>query len=230
MFWVLAAFGLVVIDRDCTGDRLAAAAAARDAEQDSDDGVGPKLGMRWLLVTAGGCLGAATACKWNAVWYIAAFTGLVILWDLGARRADGLPGALARGAPQRRAVAAAVVRGAARRRLHRLVDRLVRHSPTATTATAPPSTTAIRCPRSRPGWEYNRWTLQYGLGLHQPQTYQSNPLDWLILARPISFYSSCLPAKACGAPAPPSRRCWPSARRCCGGAPPPRSCSAWRGG
>src|ERR1700691_3001343 len=87
MFWVLAAFGLVVIDRDRTRARLAAAATARDAGQDSDDGVGPKLGMRWLLVAAGGCLGAATACKWNAVWYTAAFAGLVHLWDLGERRA-----------------------------------------------------------------------------------------------------------------------------------------------
>ena len=47
--------------------------------------------------------------------------------------------------------------------------------------------------------QYNKWMLQFGLGLVQGQTYKSNPLGWLLLARPISFYSSCLPAKGCGA-------------------------------
>jgi dolichyl-phosphate-mannose--protein O-mannosyl transferase len=46
--------------------------------------------------------------------------------------------------------------------------------------------------------EYNHWMLQFGLGLTTSQTYRSDPLGWLILARPISFYSSCLPANACG--------------------------------
>ncbi len=199
MFWVLAAFGLVVIDRDRTRARLAAAAAARDAGQDSDDGVGPKLGMRWLLVAAGGCLGAATACKWNAVWYIAAFTGLVILWDLGARRAAGYParwrGVLRSDGPWLPlwfVALPAVVYTASWTGWFATPYGYDRNG-AAFNNGHPTSTIAA--------WlEYNRWTLQYGLGLHQPQTYQSNPLDWLILARPISFYSSCLPAKACGAP------------------------------
>ena len=37
----------------------------------------------------GRCLGAAVACKWNGIWFIAAFAALVIAWDLGARRAAG---------------------------------------------------------------------------------------------------------------------------------------------
>jgi dolichyl-phosphate-mannose-protein mannosyltransferase len=61
MFWVLAAFGLLVIDRDRTRARVAAAAAG-------PDGTGrAKLGVRWLLVLAGACLGAACASKWNGV-------------------------------------------------------------------------------------------------------------------------------------------------------------------
>ena len=48
--------------------------------------------------------------------------------------------------------------------------------------------------------QYNKWMLQFGLGLTSGQTYKSNPLGWLLLARPISFYSSCLPAKGCGGP------------------------------
>jgi dolichyl-phosphate-mannose--protein O-mannosyl transferase len=47
--------------------------------------------------------------------------------------------------------------------------------------------------------QYNKWMLQFGLGLTSGQTYKSNPLGWIVLARPISFYSACLPAKQCGA-------------------------------
>ena len=152
MFWVLAAFGLVVIDRDRTRARLAAAAAARDAGQDSDDGVGPKLGMRWLLVAGRGLPGRG--CRVQVERRVVHRRVRRAGHPLGSRRPPrrGLPGALARGAPQRRAVAAAVVRGAARRRLHRLVDRLVRHSLRLRPQRRRASTTASRRPRSRPGW------------------------------------------------------------------------------
>src|SRR5260370_32289427 len=78
MFWVLAAFGLLVIDRDQTAARLRAAA---DEEQPYPD-AGPRLGIRWLRVGAGLCLGAACATKWNGFWYLLAFGGLADVWDL----------------------------------------------------------------------------------------------------------------------------------------------------
>src|SRR5215469_11289001 len=84
MFWVLAAFGLLVIDRDRTRARLKAA-----ADQTAYDESGPGLGIRWLRVGAGVCLGAAVASKWNGLWYLFAFAGLAISWDLGSRRAAG---------------------------------------------------------------------------------------------------------------------------------------------
>ena len=59
MFWVLAAFGLLVIDRDRTRAALAAA-----ADQGGD---GPRLGFRWPLLLANLCLGCACATKWNGV-------------------------------------------------------------------------------------------------------------------------------------------------------------------
>src|SRR5580693_2904740 len=49
MFWVLAAFGLLVIDRDRTRARLADAALAAGG----GDVTGPRLGIRWLRVAAG---------------------------------------------------------------------------------------------------------------------------------------------------------------------------------
>jgi dolichyl-phosphate-mannose-protein mannosyltransferase len=199
MFWVLAAFGCLVIDRDRARARLAAAAAAAAAGGGlaADDG-GPRLGIRWLWVLAGVCLGAATACKWNGAWFIVVFGALAVAWDLGARRAAGYRGRLAgvlrsdaAWLPVSFVVVPAVVyvaswagwfatpygydrNGAAFNGGH-----------TASTLVA---------------WlQYNKWMLQFGLGLTSGQTYKSNPLGWLVLARPISFYSSCLPVKQCGA-------------------------------
>ena len=94
MFWVLAAFGLLVIDRD-QHHRPAGSTPRRPPGR--DDSAGPKLGIRWLRVAAGLCLGAACASKWNGVWFLVAFAGLAIAWDLGARRAAGYTNWLAGG-------------------------------------------------------------------------------------------------------------------------------------
>ncbi|HEY3982123.1 MAG TPA: phospholipid carrier-dependent glycosyltransferase [Streptosporangiaceae bacterium] len=201
MFWVLAAFGLLVIDRDRGRERLAAAAGT-DGEPGSGDPDprGPKLGIRWLRVAAGVCLGAAVASKWNGVWYIFAFGGLVLAWDLGARRAAGFPARLAgvlrsdaKWLPVSFGVVPAVVYIASWSGWFATpygYDRTgIRFSPGGV------HTSTIVA------WlQYNKWMLQFGLGLTTGQTYKSNPLGWLLLARPISFYSSCLPAKGCGGP------------------------------
>ncbi len=79
MFWILAAFGLIVLDRDRSRARLADALSRERA----------KLGFRWPLLLAGLCLGAACATKWNGVWYLPVFAILVLAWDYGARRAAG---------------------------------------------------------------------------------------------------------------------------------------------
>ena len=83
MFWLLAAFGCLVIDRDRARERLAASVGV------SSDGPGPRLRVRWWRVLAGVCLGLACASKWDAIWYIIAFIGLTVAWDIGARRAAG---------------------------------------------------------------------------------------------------------------------------------------------
>jgi dolichyl-phosphate-mannose--protein O-mannosyl transferase len=203
MFWALAAFGLIVIDRDRTRARLAAAALAAGGGDPGNPagpgelpGGGPKLGVRWLLVGAGACLGAAVACKWNGIWFIAAFAGLVIAWDLGARRAAGFTERL-RG----------VVRSDARwLPLWFAAVPVAVYTASWTGWFATPygydRNGAAFSPNHKPtgtlsAWlQYNHWMLQFGLGLTSGQTYKSNPLGWLVLARPISFYSVC--TKPCG--------------------------------
>ncbi|HEU5417938.1 MAG TPA: phospholipid carrier-dependent glycosyltransferase, partial [Streptosporangiaceae bacterium] len=136
-----------------------------------------------------------TACKWNGAFFIPAFAGLVIAWDLGARRAAGYSGRLAGVArsdgpwlPAWFILTPAVVYIAswtgwfATSYGYNRNGAALNHGHVTGTLTA---------------WlDYNRWMLQFGLGLSSGQTYKSNPLGWLVLARPISFYSQC--TKPCG--------------------------------
>ena len=65
--------------------------------------------------------------------------------------------------------------------------------------------------------QYQKSMLSFGLGLHAGQSYKSNPLGWLVLARPISFYSACLLSPNAAAREPPNRKCWRSERPRSGG-------------
>ena len=87
MFFVLAAFGALVVDRDVSRGRLAEAMVL----QPGDD-AGPALGIRKWRVAAGILIGLACASKQYGVWYVLAFAGLCIAWDIGARRTVGLRG------------------------------------------------------------------------------------------------------------------------------------------
>ena len=184
MFWILAAFGLLVIDRDRTRARLEAAAADGSASPG-----GPHLGIRWVRVAAGLCLGAAVASKWNGLWYVFAFAGLAVAWDLGLRRAAGfdrwLPGGLrsdAKWLPVWFGVAPLIIYTASWSGWFATDDGYDRKW-AAQHGNHTPIWSAIDS-----WYQYNHWMLQFGLGLTAYQSYRSNPVGWLILARPISFY------------------------------------------
>src|SRR6266568_3103966 len=93
MFFVLAAFGCVLIDRDVSRAALAERAASVPAASVSPGelrGTGPRLGIRRWRVAAGIFLGLAVATKWDAAWYIVGLGVLTVMWDAGARRSAGL--------------------------------------------------------------------------------------------------------------------------------------------
>src|SRR6266705_665979 len=85
MFFVLAAFGCILIDRDVSRARLAELVARQPGRPG-----GPRLGLRKWQLAAGICLGLAVGTKWNAAWYIVGFAALFLAWEIGARRAAGL--------------------------------------------------------------------------------------------------------------------------------------------
>jgi len=184
MFWVLAAFGCLVIDRDRSRARIAAAAASSLA----DDG-GPRLGIRWWRGAAGLCLGLACASKWNGIWYIPVFAILTFAWDVGARRAAGYPrpwrGALLRDAswlpvsfglvPAAAYVASWtgwIASGAGYDR--NWAAQHGNHTPVLSVLDSL--------------YQYNKAMWHFGVTLTTHHPYQSWPWTWLVMSRPVSFY------------------------------------------
>jgi dolichyl-phosphate-mannose-protein mannosyltransferase len=193
MFWVLAAFGCLVIDRDHTIARLQASAESGDP----NDLTGPRLGIRWLRIAAGVCLGCAVASKWNGIWFVLAFAGLAIVWDLGARRAAGytnwLPGGLRADAvwlPLWFLVAPFVIYTASWSGWFATSEGYDRNW-AALNGNHTPIWSTIDS-----WYQYNHWMFTFGVNLTAFQSYRSNPLGWMILARPISFYWAG-PVKGC---------------------------------
>ena len=189
MFWVLAAFALLVIDRDRTRGRYAQAAVAAGAAG-GPHAAPPRLGVRWLRLGAGVCLGLACASKWNGVWYVPAFFALTLAWDTGARRAAGLTA----GRP-----AGAALRAAGGRAATFTVLPLAAYLATWTGWLATSSgydrqwaaQHGIHTPVIAPLvslLEYHKAMLAFNTGLTTHHPYQSKPWTWLLISRPVSYF------------------------------------------
>ena len=90
-FFVVAAFGVLLVDRDHARRRLADWAHERGERLPMPAGEsGPFLGWRPLRLLAGVLLGLACATKWSGLWFVIGFGLLTVLWDMGARRAVGI--------------------------------------------------------------------------------------------------------------------------------------------
>lgn len=82
LFFVLAAFGALLLDRDDRRRRwLAAVERGRSR---------PVPAIPWWRLAAAGLLGCAVAVKWSALFFVPVFLVLVIVWEVGARRSAGV--------------------------------------------------------------------------------------------------------------------------------------------
>jgi dolichyl-phosphate-mannose-protein mannosyltransferase len=181
VLWTTAAFTCLLVDRDQVRSRLAAA-----------DGPAARLGRRPWLLLAGACLGAAVATKWSGIYYLAALVLLAAGWEVGARRTAGA------GRPWR-----ATLRRSALPLLAALVvlPALLyvlswagwfasdigydRHW-----AQSHPSTWHLGfLPDALRSWaHYHQEIYDFHSGLSARHPYQSHPLGWLLLVRPVSYY------------------------------------------
>jgi dolichyl-phosphate-mannose-protein mannosyltransferase len=184
MFFLLASFGALLVDRDVSRARLAEAVVLRPVEE-----AGPGLGIRKWRVIAGIMLGLACASKQYAIWYVFAFAALCVAWDVGARRTVGLrrpwPGALVRDGRW-----LPVTLG-----LIPLTTYVLTWMNWFVTNTGYNRDYAQQHGVSIPVisqmyslYDYHRQMLQFGVGLSTPHPYESQPWDWFVLSRPVNFF------------------------------------------
>ena len=83
-FFVLAALGCLVVDRDQVRERMA---KVYEEGRIGDSAWGPRLGFRWWRFGAGILLGLACGTKWSGMYFILFFGLLSVAFDLSARRA-----------------------------------------------------------------------------------------------------------------------------------------------
>ncbi|MER6674873.1 phospholipid carrier-dependent glycosyltransferase [Streptomyces sp. NPDC000983] len=219
MFFVLAAFGCLVVDRDRARERLAAALPA-DAnglvrpDAHTADTLG--LGLRPWRWAAGLMLGLAIGTKWNGLYFLAAFGLLTVLWDVGTRKVAGA-----------RHPYLAVLK-------HDLGLAFLATVPVAVVTYLVSWTGWILSPTDGSGGYYRDWAAKDGknsdwswlfpdwlrslwhyetqvydfhVDLSSPHTYQSNPWSWIVTGRPVSyFYESPAPGKD-GCPSDAGEKC-----------------------
>lgn len=87
-FFVVAAFGALIVDRDQVRERMHVAFCEGRA---AETRWGPRLGVRWWRFGAGVLLGLACATKWSGLYFVVFFAVLSLGFDVAARRAYRVP-------------------------------------------------------------------------------------------------------------------------------------------
>lgn len=196
MFWLLATFVALLLDRYQGRRQLAARIAAHTRDHKgtpTDDFMryGPWLGFRYWRFIAGICAGLAVGVKWNALFFIAIFGLLTVFWDANARRIAGI----------RRWYVAGFLRDGVLAFFALIGTGLLTYLVTWTGwflsdsaydrnwAAEHPGEGVLWLPESlRSLWEYHRSAYAFHSGLDSPHTYESPAWQWLILGRPTSYY------------------------------------------
>ncbi|HYB82890.1 MAG TPA: dolichyl-phosphate-mannose--protein mannosyltransferase [Mycobacterium sp.] len=87
-FFVVAAFGALIVDRDQVRRRMhIALLEGRSAETVW----GPRLGVRWWRFGGGVLLGLACGTKWSGLYFVLFFSAMSLAFDVAARRQYQVP-------------------------------------------------------------------------------------------------------------------------------------------
>jgi len=190
MFFALAAFGCLVLDREQARRRLAVRAAAI-LDAGGPLRWGPGLGWRWWRLAAGVLLGLAIGTKWSGMYFLAVFGLLTVVWDATARRSAGV----------RPWVRATLVKDAVVAFLVMVPTALLtyvaswagwfatdngwnRHwaqdNPDQGAQWLPPALRSL--------WAFHQDMWRFHNGLETPHGYAAGPLGWIVQWRPTSFW------------------------------------------
>lgn len=201
MFWVLAAFGCLLVDRDKARARIADALPPLDpdsphqrGEVRTDASVADRMNFGWRpwRLLAGVCLGLAFATKWNGLYILAAFGILTVLWDVGTRRTAGASRPF-KAMLRRDAVPAFISLPVVT-----LATYIVSWSGWFATSGGYFRDWADKQGAAGPWgwlpgplrslWHYEYEVYEFHVNLTSGHTYQSNPWSWLVLGRPVSYF------------------------------------------
>ncbi|WP_232514568.1 dolichyl-phosphate-mannose--protein mannosyltransferase [Cellulomonas sp. PSBB021] len=190
MFFVLAAFGALVLDREQSRRRLAVRQAALLAEGKETE-FGPGLGWRWWRFAAAVLLGLAIGTKWSGLYFLAVFGVLTVLWDATARRTAGV----------RVWAAVAFVRDAVPAAFVMVGTAVVVYVGTWWSWFTNAGSYGRQWAAEHPGegltflpeglrslFEFHRQMWNFHRDLDSPHTYQAHPLGWIVQWRPTSFF------------------------------------------
>ncbi|MEU5715435.1 phospholipid carrier-dependent glycosyltransferase [Streptomyces sp. NPDC020403] len=195
MFFVLAAFGCLLIDRDRSRRRLAAALPVDEEgvlRPDAYVAEELRLGLRPWRIAAGLMLGLAFATKWNGLYILAAFGVMSVLWDVGARRTAGAV------RPYRAVVLRDLLPAFVSTVPVAIGTYLVSWTGWIVTGKGYYRTWAATEGKGgswtwlpdwlRSLWHYENQVYEFHVGLTSGHTYQSNPWSWIVLGRPVSYF------------------------------------------
>ena len=87
-FFVVAAFGALIVDRDQVRQRMHVALLEGRI---ADTVWGPRLGVRWWRFGAGVLLGLACGTKWSGLYFVLFFGVMSLAFDVAARRQYQVP-------------------------------------------------------------------------------------------------------------------------------------------
>ncbi|MEU4615035.1 phospholipid carrier-dependent glycosyltransferase [Streptomyces umbrinus] len=192
MFFVLAAFGCLLVDRDRARAHLAEA-----LPMDADGFAGPHqhtgehagMGIRPWRIAAGAMLGLAAASKWNGLYVLAFFMVMTVLWDVASRRVAGA----------RRPYLAVLRKDLGWSVLSLAPVALVTYLMTWTGWFLSDKGYGRHWADGRGGpwswipaslrslWHYEHGVYEFNVGLDSWHRYESNPWSWLVLGRPVAY-------------------------------------------
>ena len=191
MFFALAAFGALLIDRDRFREHLALVSARMHAGAELAPRLGISGGLRPWRLLAGLLLGMACSVKWSGLYFVAVFGIMTVLWDWWARRTigqrDWLLGGLVRDAiPAFFAMVGTALLTyvvsfagwfASSIGYHR---HLAAERDVATGNGLIDSLTSL--------WLYHVQAYSFHVGLDSEHPYEAHPAGWLLQLRPTNFY------------------------------------------